>query len=258
MSSKEWTSVDNYKESYITYNCAFLDILGYKERVAAYFNGEYNLFGRIDRALTTTQTCMAITAPFLNTDGLQVEIVSDSIVMTQPASDSQLGSLLLFTCLFSSSLSFEELFVRGGIARGKHCRRQTSQGFDFLASEALQKAYLQESQLAVFPRTLVDPEIINSLSLDEKRLLVTENGKFFVDFANHVINREGTNLLDVESEMSELSQRMNATIKESVKAKYQWLLDYYCWTIKTNPRWTYSKFEHYASDDVDRFKRINC
>ena len=114
MATTEWNGIDRFEETFPEFNCTFLDVLGYKNRVADYFAKNFNLFERINRALDTTATCMNLTAPLLNTSGLTVEIVSDSIIILQPCCGSGLGTLLPFACWLSSTLSFEVPFIRPG------------------------------------------------------------------------------------------------------------------------------------------------
>lgn len=257
MATDEWNSLDSFSEEFPNYNCAFLDILGYKNRATAYFENTFNLFGRLNRALDTTATGMNLTAPLLNTHELRVEIVSDSIIITQPASNSGLGTLLPYTAWFCSTLGMEGLFVRGGIARGPHARKTTRQGFDFLASEALQKAYLLESKSAIYPRVLVDSALVEDLPGEEKRMLIKEGDEFIVDFAHNLINREGNNFDDVFGEMTELVEVIIKERSPSVCAKLQWLLDYYYWTIQQSPNWDDARFAHFPSHQDRLFQKLS-
>jgi hypothetical protein len=242
-----WNSIDQFTETFDVYNCAFLDILGYKQKAVDYFDQRFNLYGRINRALTKASVAQNLTAMFIDTSGLTVEIISDSIIMLQPAQTSGLGPLLPFACHFASLLSFEGLLIRGGIGRGRHTRKTTKQGFGFLASEALQKAYHLESTIAVYPRILIDRDLVPYLPHEELGLVIREQDNFILHFAHHVINREGANAADVHGEMSELYLAMTQTVDEGIRAKYQWLLDYYYWTLDQNPNWNSDDFRSFSS-----------
>jgi len=256
MATPEWNGIDQFSETFPVYNCAFLDILGYKLKAQEYFDQRYNLYARINRALTTVAVAQALTTPLLGTSELTLEIISDSIIMLQPARQRGLGALLPFACQFASNLGIEGLFLRGGIARGRHCRRKTEQGFDFLASEALQKAYLLESQKAVTPRVLIDSDLMDDLPSEEKQLIIRENGEFILDFAHYVINRGGSNFSDVHAEMTDLWAEVNRQTCDKIKAKLQWILDYYCWTINQNPNWDVAAFRVFNSGKDRRFARL--
>jgi hypothetical protein len=245
MSHPNWNKIDQFSESFPIYDCVYLDILGYKERVAEYFGNQYNLFGRINRALEKAEVVFTLTAPLLDTSELSIEIISDSIIIFQPVKQHGLAKLLLHAAILTALLNCEGLFLRGGIARGKHCRRKTEQGFNFLASQALQKAYALE-QKANFARILVEPEIVTDLAPEEKGLIVRENNEFILHFANHVINREANNSNYVHAEMTELLSSIKNQSDEKIKAKHRWLLDYYHWTITQNPKWDALKFTEFA------------
>ncbi len=238
------------------YNCTFLDILGYKQKAIDYFDQRLNLLRRIERALSSVTTAMALTAPVLDTSNLTIEIISDSIIMFQPATGPSLGAMLPFTCQFASTLSYEGLLVRGGISRGRHHRCRTKYDFDFLASEALQNAHLLESKKAKNPRILVDSALVEHLPLGEKDLVIREGNKFIVDFAHHVINREGRNFGDVHAEMADLQDDMRRQSCRKIKRKIQWILDYYYWTIHSNPKWDATAFRRFASRTNRRFVRL--
>lgn len=253
---EEWNSIDQFTEDFSLFNCAFLDILGYKNKALAYFDQRFNLYGRINRALSRATLTQNLTAPLLNTSGLTIEIVSDSIIMLQPAPAAGLGALLPFACHFASFLSFEGLFIRGGIAQGRHIRKTTEQGYDFLASEALQKAYILESKKAVTPRVLIDGDLIQTLPAGERELVIRESDDFILHFAHHVINRQGTNAPDVQAEMRELYSEMGRSDDECVKEKYQWLLDYYFWTLEHNPSWNPDEFRAFISGRTRGFSNL--
>jgi hypothetical protein len=253
---EQWNSIDGFTESFPRYNCAFLDILGYKHKALEYFDQRFNLYGRINRALATASVAQNITAALLNTSGLTIEIISDSIIMMQPAPKAGLGALLPFACHFASLLSFEGLFIRGGIAQGRHLRKRTDQGFDFLASEALQKAYLLESERAVHPRVLIDNDLIDILIPEERALVIRENSEYILHFSPHVINRQGGNVSEVLGEMRVLQSEMNRHSNEKIKLKYLWLLDYYYWTIANNPNWQADDFRTFSSGMNRGFSKL--
>lgn len=253
MNTQKWNSIDSFEENFPLYNCAYLDILGYKDRVADYFGIRFNLFGRISRALEKAQALHGMfMQPYLDTSNLTVEIVSDSIIILQPCSDNQLGAVAHMAALFSSILILERLPLRGGIARGRHTEKKFEQGFKFVASEALQRAYALE-QKAIFPRILIQREIMDDLTLSERSMILREGDEYILDFARYVINRDEPNHDNVHAEMSAIMEMMNSNSDIKVKAKYQWLLDYYYWTISQNPRWDSSAFKSFASC---RFSRL--
>ena len=255
MATPDWNNIDKFEETFPEYNCAFLDILGYKQKAVGFFDQRFNLYGRINRAFEVAAISNLFTSLLVNSRDLKVEIFSDSIIMTQPRTKSGAGVLLPYACHFASTLSCEGLFVRGGIAKGRHCRKQTDQGFEFLASEALQKAYLLEHEKAVFPRVLIDHELVKEMPDEERALVLADGTDYIVDFAHHLINREGKNSDYVLAEMTDIQSEMNEQKDQAIVAKLQWLLDYYYWTISTNPKWNSQPFEKFRSP-TRQFSRI--
>jgi hypothetical protein len=79
---------------------------------------------------------------------------------------------------------------------------------------------------------------------------------FIVDFAHHVINREGNNSNHVLAEMTDIQSEMNEQKDQDIVAKLQWLLDYYYWTISTNPNWNSQLFEKFHSSQPRQFSKI--
>jgi hypothetical protein len=255
-STSGWDSIDQFSETFPVYNCAFLDILGYKEKSGDYFAQRFNLYGRINRAITTAVTAWNQTAHFPLTSGLTIEIISDSIIILQPDKEFALGAIMLFACHIVRLLSFEGLFIRGGVSQGRHCRRKTESGFDFLASEALQKAYKLESEKAVHPRVLIDENLIDKLLPAERKFVIRENNDTILHFSDPIINDEGANRDHVHALLSEWQAAMDHHSDGKTKLKYLWLLDYYYWTISTNPNWDVNAFRLFHSGTTRGFAEL--
>jgi len=231
MAIDSWNAIDAAQRKFPVFCCAFLDMLGYKEKSARFFANEYNLPGRIQRATTTISTAMTITTALVDTTGISVEIFSDSIVILKPVGGGGIASVFFFAQVFVANLGLEGLFVRGGISIGKHSDEMTETGFRVLTSEALQKAYLLESKMARTPRILIDPELITGLQPDERRMVAKDGDEPMLHYANFVVNRRGDNLDDVYAEMCEIQNTKDHTDDPDIRVKLQWLLDYYHWTI---------------------------
>src|ERR1035438_6296898 len=78
MAIPDWNNIDKFGETLPEYNCAFLDILGYKQKVAAFFDQRYNLYGRINRAFTTAAAAQLLTSCLMDCSGFKVEVFSRS------------------------------------------------------------------------------------------------------------------------------------------------------------------------------------
>ncbi len=249
MSHPDWNKIDKFDESFPVSDCVFLDILGYKEHSKKYFDKRFNLLARINRALERVAIEFTLTAPLLDLSDLSVEIISDSVIMFQPCKPHGLATLLLYAGSFTANFGLEGLYLRGGIARGLHSRCQTTQGFDFLASQALQKAYELESKKANYARILIEPDIVSDLAPEERNLVVREENDYILHFANRIINRDGNNFDNVYAEMTEILEGLNQQTDDRIKAKHRWLLDYYYWTLSQNPKWDIKKFSAFAPEN---------
>lgn len=243
-------------EAFTLYNCVFLDILGYKEKSAAYFDQRFNLYEKINRALSVADMAQKWTGPAFNTDGLTIEIMSDSIILMQPAMDAGFEALLPFTCQMVCILSLEGLFVRGGIAQGRHIRKKTEQGFDFLASEALQKAFHLESKVAINPRILIHNDLINALNSCDRKHVIREGDDFILHFAQYVLSEHRTDADGIYAEMKAIQGEMNGINDDKIRAKYQWLLDYYHWSIANSSLWDSNRFQVFCSGTRRYFAKL--
>lgn len=253
MATKKWNSIDNYSNDATEYYCAFLDILGYKNKAEQFFKNEFNLHGRFGRAMQDSIANFNSTSHLIDTSGLEVKFFSDSIIIllpTQNGSSDQIFGFIQFCAILSAHLSFEDLLVRGGIAKGFHKEVIDPVGFSFIASLALQKAYLLEKEKAIYPRILVETELINEFktaSLEIRNYLAQERDDYFVHYAGHIINNRGENEKDVLMEMSDLKRKMDSEIDDRVKNKYSWLLDYYHWVLSNTSNIDIKKFSQFHS-----------
>jgi hypothetical protein len=256
MAHKNWDSIDTNSQQFKEVYCAFLDILGYKNKSDDFFKNKFNLLGRIERALESTKKTIEISSIIIDIKEIDIQFFSDSIILTIPKSNNNLFKILHYSRVLSAYLSFEGLFLRGGISEGRHLETTTSVGSIFLASEALQKAYLLESKCAKNPRILIDNSLITNLTTEEKKMVFMENTDYILDFAPMIINNEGKNQNDVYLELENINKYINNTSSKSVKDKYQWVLDYYYWTITLSQNYQLSKFSKYKPEKTSVFKRI--
>jgi len=237
MATDDWNSIDKFEKPSSEYYCAFLDILGYKEKSERYFNGHYNLLGRFKRALSDSFAIIKISSVLIDLRLLDVKFFSDSIMLSVPKSEEGSDMLfgLLHTCkVLSAHLSFEGLFVRGGLSVGVHEDFTDDEfGFHFLASSSLQEAYRLESESSIYPRILISEKVISNLSSEEKTLIIKDDNEHMIHFAPQLINSEGENQDIVLAEMKDIQSLMNSQ-SERIFEKYQWMLDYYYWTLTTS------------------------
>lgn len=259
MASQEWNNIDNTKIYADEYYCAFLDILGYKDKAERFFDNKFNLEGRFNRALNNAIVAMKITSTLVKSDDIKVMFFSDSIILLLPKNQEtqdQLFSLLSFCANLSAHLSYEDLFVRGGISFGPHKESQNNNGSSFLASIALQKAYLLESKKACNPRIILDNDLVPMLGINEKILIAKEGADYFVHFAPLIVNRNGDNTNEVLKEMKDIEQAKAFAPEDRAAEKYVWVLDYYYWMLSTISNVDLSPFQKFKSNENRNFSLV--
>ncbi|MFW2601011.1 hypothetical protein [Aliarcobacter butzleri] len=250
MASHEWNIIDKYSLKSNEYYCAFLDILGYKEKSDKFFAGEYNLKGRFKRAIKVSLKAMqdAKDLKFVNSSKLKIEFFSDSIILTHPVDENKIDALhniLHFSRILIAHLNLEELFVRGGIAKGEHIF-ETNEHFSFLSSKALEKAYLLESQKAIYPRVVIDKDVLKNI--DEYNLsefVIKDKEDFILHYSPQSINRDGDNLDDIFLELEDIHKIYINTNEDKVKEKYLWIIKYYYWTLTNIKNIDLNKFDKF-------------
>lgn len=256
MAHESWNTIDKITHKFGNVYCAFLDILGYKNKSEEFFQNKYNLLGRVERALVQTQQTIELSSIFVNINVVEINFFSDSIILTVPKKGNNLYCILHISRILSAFLSYEGLFIRGGISEGKHLKTKSKIGSSFLASKALQNAYLLESKYAKNPRVLIDPSLIVNLTNEEKELIFIETNDYVLDFAPMIINREGSNEHDVFLEMEDILKYKNDIIDLKIRKKYSWLLDYYYWTIVKNNKFEIKRFNKFKSRNKRNFMKL--
>jgi hypothetical protein len=172
---------------------AFLDILGFEEHVKRYVNGEdKKIIEKLKSALTNA---------LKNTDdferiGGKYKIFSDCTSLSIPdylGTKNEATMLCSFMTLikgYTFKLINEEIYLRGGISVGFHHEDEM-----MIFSEGLIKAYHLENEEAVYPRTILDEELVQRfewlwinqkdtiLTFGIEKLLITD--ELGITFVNH-------------------------------------------------------------------------
>lgn len=261
MASTEWNEVDSQQYQFENYYCVFLDILGYKDKLARFFRGEYNLCGRVQRAMHYAEVRIHDSP-----DGIKTRTFSDSIILTAPEK-VEIGLLINYTAAIVAWFSYEGLFLRGGISAGRLLENDAD---GFLASEGLVNAYKMETE-ATYPMIVIDTTLVSKI---DKKYIVKfgeehSGCKYILNYARYVINEFAKNENDVVSELKDISKMIikpgrdtnnstNPTNEdERVRRKYKWILSYYLWFIemcnKDNASFDMDKFLQFNRERDDRF-----
>jgi hypothetical protein len=255
MASQEWNNIDKQVFEFENYYYAFLDILGYRAKSELFFENKYNLPGRIERALRASgMEANREESP----DGIITEIFSDSIMLRIKDSSNSLGLLLNYTAMLTTFFSYEGLYLRGGISRGKLYENNTGDNYRFLSSEGLIKAYELETQ-AVYPMIVIDDELVDFSTKNIKSTYYFKNNdKTGLNFARFVINEKGDNEKDVVAELEDILNVRNSITSKTVVEKYDWLIEYYLWHINLknskNNRFNMELFEPFKTNMKVKFE----
>lgn len=149
----------------------------------------------------------------------RVQAISDTIIITCATHDDFPQFLSILQKVFFAFLS-QGLFIRGGIAYSRHFQRN-----HMTYSHAIARAYELESKKAVYPRIVIDENIIqmyeggsNLPKLKDMKLICVQNRTFFLN----VLSEE--NWPDVYRLCSTLYSEDRTIIEEDegVFAKHFW------------------------------------
>lgn len=255
MASREWNEIDLQENKFEDYYCAFLDILGYKNRLNLFFQGKFNLYGRVQRALNYARIGVP---PADSPDGIITRIFSDSIIVTAPKKETSIDLMINYISILVSSFSYEGLFLRGGISHGRLFESNSNE-YPFLASEGLVNAYKMETE-AKYPMIVIDNSLVSEVS--SKTHIVQFENKHILNFARYIINENAKNEADVIAELEEIKRIKDSISIEDIKTKYEWLINYYLWFIELcnekDSSFDMSKFSHLYNERNKSFIFTSC
>lgn len=210
---------------------ALLDVLGYRSKIDADRNNASEGFKtKLEAALTVLSG--------LNETEISYQAISDTIII---ANHPSAPFCELLRTLKRVHLAFlqQGLFLRGGVAFAPHFKSGP-----ITYSHALPIAYQLEQKQAIYPRVVIDTNIIQMISPDEKlseeietirdeRLICVENGVYFLnvaegvsdeyyDLAKAIYNEEESSLHGHEHELAKHRwlEGYISTISPEVRERY--------------------------------------
>lgn len=202
------------KPSY-TYT-ALLDVLSYRFRLEQDIStGEYSLKNDLEGALSIFDS--------VNSAIFGVQAISDTIIMTCSSHENFEEFLKILKTVYIAFLN-RGLYVRGGVAYSRHY-----QSGRLTYSHALAKAYEIESEIAIYPRIMIDKNIIDMYkggtslpNIFRKNLLALHNGGCFIN----VLDQDNwCNIYESASAMYK-KDRLSFINNEAAFAKHQWFENY--------------------------------
>lgn len=141
------------------YLVAYLDFLGANDKMLSP-EQSLDLLQKINLIYRTTLAQLDIAKKIWRPD-LETRIFSDNILIACKIRNvenpiSEFGDIQAFCRLFQAYAFSQGELVRGAITKGNFFINET-----FVYGEALCKAYYMESQIAKFPRVMIDPAIFS-------------------------------------------------------------------------------------------------
>ncbi len=198
---------------------SLLDVIGYRKKIDDdRLSGEERFKKNLVRALSVFNE--------LNEAEFGYQAISDTIIVSTPPSAPFCDLLRALKKIHRSFLE-NGLFIRGGVAFAAHFRSG-----NLTYSHALPVAYALEQQQAVYPRIVIDNNIIELFSGEGKlcseiaevaaeKLICVQNGVYFVN-----------TVYGAEAEYYRLARDIYANEspflqgREHELAKHRWLQDY--------------------------------
>lgn len=195
---------------------ALIDVLSYKFRLENDENlGQFKFKDDLVAALSVFDT--------VNSAVFGVQAISDTIILTCSNHENILEFLKVLKDVFLAFLN-RGLYVRGGIAYSRHF-----QSGRLTYSHAVARAHEIESKFAIYPRIVIDQNIIEMYSSSPKLPPILEKGLFIkhneVSFLHVIDELNWDSIYDMAKErykrdMDEIRKN------ESAFSKHQWFENY--------------------------------
>lgn len=211
---------------------AFIDILGFRALVRQ-LSGDSSRHTKIKQALTEIRSYKKLSVQkYTDQSKLEVSVFSDSIAISGSSDDifDVIWSAIYLQC----RLLALGILVRGGISRG-----QTVHTADILYGEGMLNAYDLESKVAIYPRIILDPKLLDDIEPLHRAIFLTQDtdGLWFIDpFSLGVHSCDVDALLEdgyntsvesLESLRSIIDHELSQLSDVNHLAKWQWLKSQY-------------------------------
>lgn len=189
---------------------ALLDILGYKELLGADVGAGTQTFkDKMTRAFRAFETINHSRHPY--------KAISDSIFITCNERSAAKEFLRVVRDVYVSFL-VEGLLIRGGVSFGQHFENQS-----ITYSPALTKAYFLESEIAEFPRIIIDANVFDMFPDLKDDGVILRTGDYW--FLN-IVTRETFKKVWTAAEEAYRSSKPAIQKSERVRIKHRWLQDF--------------------------------
>ena len=195
---------------------ALLDVLSYKYRLEKdQKDGTLSFKDDLENALKIFDS--------IDNDIFHVRAISDTIILTSEMHDNFIEFLIIMQKVFFTFLE-SGLFIRGGIAYSRHFENGR-----LTYSHAIARAYDLENKSAIYPRILIDSNIIemykSGTDLPEifnKQLIVKQNGVYFLN----VVGEDSWETIYTLAAKIYAEDKQAILFNEAAFAKHQWFENY--------------------------------
>lgn len=244
----------NYEERIV----AFVDILGFSELVSN-SSSDSEEYEKIKHALDTINR---VKKESYGTSA-KVTTFSDSIVISYPINEKDpLFYILIDLVHLQLELLQQGVLVRGGIAKGKIRHIQ-----EMVFGPAMVAAYELESKYAVYPRIIVEKELVDWEKENYKKQIY--GAQYDINDLESILKRDDYNDIyfidilrqgqefDYNQYYEDLLFSVNSIIKKglknknkAVKMKYIWLKNYYNEVLLTYPHLNHLLIDNEESENI--------
>lgn len=222
--------------------CA-IDILGFSQMILDSCNDGYgnSLLREISYLIHKNKQCII---PNKYSEG-KIKIYTDNMVVAYPIKDDgeiEFDEVLDNVSEYQFNMALEGLFVRGGISVGEFYINE-----DIVFGPALLDAHNVESQIACYPRIILDNNTVKKVKKyikyydvapQKSKIFIDTDGQWFLNYLNTIFKfyRECNNEYEFEVVQRELLLRHKKKIeemlvkhKENIKVwdKYVWTANYH-------------------------------
>lgn len=223
----------------------FIDLLGFKNAVNSSVYSE-ELFTKIMRAVNSLYKAKGdnYNGPLKGSEiGVDISTFSDSLVISKDLLEPGSFYYLLNMAYFAIA----EIIASGFVARGAITVGKLYHDEKVIFGPGINDAYMLENKCAIYPRVIVQKEVVEKMLLqnhlneveEERRwynklLKEDEDGLLFIDFLtpNHQFDDFEAYSWLLGQTKKIIQEGMNSDNGESVKQKYTWLKNYFNKTLE--------------------------
>ncbi|VYT61614.1 hypothetical protein [Clostridium tertium] len=220
-----------------------IDILGFSQMILDSCNEGYgnDLLKEISYLINKNKQCII---PNKYSQG-KIKIYTDNMIVGYPIKDdgeAELNEILDNVSEYQFNLSLEGLFVRGGVSVGDFYVNE-----DIVFGPALLDAHNTESNLACYPRIILDDKTVNRLKKyinnynvapQHNKILIDNDGQWFLNYLNTIFKyyTKCNNNYEFEKIQVELLHKHKVKIEEMLDLhktnirvwdKYVWTANYH-------------------------------